>query len=218
MDLLRRFNQLAGRGGPGVADAVTPDVKYQLLADAQASVLTKIQSIIPRVLYGAPTAMTSADGGYTWTFGTDGDGYALFPVGKVQIYMDLTSVPFAPLRPGIDYLDEGTQIRMPNNTPWTGTLYFQGMTAPALMSASVQPVLQPPPARILIVIEAVRDFAESAARNEALVAAMDRRWDREFGPAMTAIRTHFRGHASPNGMRGGTVALPYGGNWSRFYG
>lgn len=195
-DLLLRFNRLSGRPS---ADAVTPATKYAYLADAQTSVLTKIAGIVPRVLYGAPTAMTSADGGIVWTFGTDGDGYALFPVGKVRIYRDLASVPSGPLTAGIDYLDEGTQIRMPNNAPWSGTLYFQGMAAPQLMSQTVQPVLQPPPARILIVIEAVRQFAESYARNPALIEMMDRRWAREWGPTLTMLRTHVRGLRAPGG-------------------
>ncbi len=189
-DLLAMFNRMAGRPS---SDAITDSSKYARLAEAQSSIITKIAGVAPKPLYGDPTLMTSSDGGYTFTFGLDGNGYPLFPTGKARIYIDLVSIPNAPLRPGVDYLDEGTQIRMPNNMPWGGTLYWYGITPPELMSATVQPVLQPPTARILIVIEAVREFAEEFGRNEKLMASMDRRWDREWGPTMTMIRTHFRG-------------------------
>lgn len=196
-DLLRRWNQKAGRPA---SDAITDESKYGWLADGQASVITKIAGIVPRVLYGAPTAMETADGGYTWTFGEDGNGYALFPMGKARIFMDLVSVPFAPLRPGIDYLDEGTTIRMPNNMPWSGTLYWYGIDPPEQLSETVQPVLFPPSARILIVIEAVRQFAQQFGRNNALEQAMDREWDNEFPPTMTMLRTHFRGGGALGSM------------------
>lgn len=189
-DLLTRFNVLAGRPA---ADSITNVQKYQFLSDAEQYVLTQIEGIVPRVLYGPPVQLVSADGGYTWTFGTDGDGYALFPSGKAGVYQDLSCIPDYPLIPGVDYLDEGTQIRMPNNTTWNGTLYWYGITPPQELSDTVQPILQPPASRILIVIEAVRSFAEAYDRNPGLVTAMTNKWNRTFGPQMTAIRTHFRG-------------------------
>lgn len=201
-DLLTRFNQLAGRPD---ADAIPDATKYQYLADAQQSVVAKIASIAPRVLYNPPTAMTTADGGYTFTFGTDGNGYPLFPMGKTGIFPSLVSIPDYPWQPGIDYLDEGVQIRMPNNRQWSGPLYWYGITPPQQMSATVQPVLQPPPARILIVIEAVRTFAEEFARNPALVSTMENKWANEFGPWMTQLRRHFRG-----GGLLGPLLVPWG--------
>lgn len=197
-DLLRRFNALAGRPP---ADAVTDAQKYGYLADAQDFVLTQIEGIVPRVLYGPPVQLVTADGGYTFTFGLDGDGYALFPSGKAGIFPSLDAIPSYPWVPGVDYLDEGTRIRMPNQTAWQGRLYWYGITPPQEISATVQPMLQPPASRILIVIEAVRQFAESYARNPDLASMMDRQWARTFGPQMTAIRTHFRG--SQQGVSGG---------------
>lgn len=201
-DLLSRWNRLAGRP---TADAMSNTEKYQRLADAQESVLSKIAGIVPNVLYGAPTAMTTADGGYTWTFGTDGNGYPLFPLGKAQIYQSLDAIPNYPWIPVRDYLDEGTQIRIPNNMQWSGTLYWRGITPPQEMSDTVQPILQPPSARILIVIEAVRTYAEEVDRNSGLADRMQAKWDSEFGPAMTMIRKHFRG------ARGlGPLTTPWG--------
>lgn len=198
-DLLARFNTLAGRP---VADTITDAQKYTYLAIAQDYVLTLIEGIVPRVLYGPPVQLVTTDGGYTFSFGNDGDGYPLFPSGKAQIYPNLDAIPDYPWVPGVDYIDNGTSIRMPNQTPWQQPLYWYGITPPQELSASVEPVIQPPTARILIAIEAVRAFAEAYDRNPGLVAAMDRQWGRTFGPTMTAIRTHFRGSMQATGRYG----------------
>lgn len=216
-DLLTRFNQLAGRPTPPQgSDAVLDSEKYQYLSDAQEFVLTQIESIVPRVLYGPPVQLVTTDEGYTFSFGTDGNGYPLFPSGKAGIFSDLSAIPDAPLIPGVDYLDEGTQIRMPNDTQWNSSpLYWYGITPPQALSDTVQPILQPPSARILIVIEAVRSFAESYARNPSLMDMMDRKWERTFGPQMTAIRLHFRGKRQTQTWRGyqpGFFTTPWGNN------
>lgn len=210
-DLLSRFNRTAGRPA---ADAITDATKYQIGAEAQQSVLAKIAGIAGRVLYGPPQQMTTSDGGYTFTYGLDGDGLPLFPLGKGGIFPSLNAIPDYPWTPGVDYLDEGTQIRMPNNMQWSGSLYWYGITPPAELSATNQPVIEPPAARILIVIEWVRIFAEDYDKNPGLVASMERRWDREFGPWMTQLRRHIRGGGrlgplvTPTGIGG-----PWGGGW-----
>src|ERR1700730_6964824 len=183
---------MAGRPS---ADAITDTVKYGLLADAQDAVMSRIAAICGKQQNQAPTAMSTADGGYTWTFGTDGNGYALYPLGA-RVYPTLTSIPDYPWTPGLDYLDEGTTIRMPNNMAWTGSLYWYGIVGPQAISASVQPVIQPPPARILIVIDAVRSFAEQFVRNGALIDQMEAKWAREWPDQMTAIRKHLRGNGT----------------------
>lgn len=190
-DLLSRWNTYAGR--PTTADAMGNPTKYQFLADAQQYVIDRIASIKPSVLYGAPTALTTADGGYTFTFGVDGNGYALFPMGKAGIFPSLQAIPNAPWQPGVDYLDEGTQIRMPNGRQWSGTLYWYGITPAQQMSAAIQPVLNPPPIRALIVLKAVADYARSAGRNSDMALTYEAQFEREFGPWMTQLRRHFRG-------------------------
>lgn len=215
-DLLTRFNAFAGRP---TTDAITSAQKYQRLSDAQEAVITEISTVAPKPLYGAPALMTTADGGYTYTFGTDGQGYALFPLGKTRIYPSLNAVPDYAWRPGVDYLDEGVQIRMPNNVPFAGPLYWQGITPPAAITAVVQPVLQPPSSRILIVIKAVESFAEEFLRNAALADQMRARWDREWPKNCTMIRRHFSG-ARPSGSVTGSVGgyggyggVGFGGGW-----
>jgi len=197
--LLTRFNSFAGRP---TTDSITDAAKYTRLADAECAVLTAIAAVTPRQLYGAPTAMTSADGGYVWTFGTDGDGYALFPLGSAAIFPSLAAVPDYPWQPDVDYLDEGTQIRMPNNTPWAGPLYWRGITQPAPISATQQPFIQPPPSRVLIVIKAVWSFAEEYVRSVDLATTMENRWNREWPKNVTMIRRHFRGGRSLGPLTG----------------
>jgi len=198
-DLLTRFNAYAGRP---TTDAITDPEKYQRLSDGQNAVLVEIANVVPRVLYGPPTAMTTADGGYTWTFGVDGNGYPLFPLGKASIYPNLDAVPDYPWQPGLDYLDEGTQIRIPNNIQWPGPLYWYGMTPPQAIAADVQPVIQPPPSRILIVIKGVQIFAEEYLRNAALTDQMQLRWDREWPKQAAMLRKHFRGSATLGPLTG----------------
>lgn len=209
-DLLTRFNALAGRP---TADAITDPQKYQRLADAQDTVVTKISGITKSAFPTAPAAMTSADGGYTWTFGTDGNGYALYPYGA-GVYPSLTAVPDYPWMPGVDYLDEGVRIRIPNNIAWSGPLYWYGVTPPQQISASVQPILQPPPARILIVVEAVRSFAEEYLRNAALADQMAGKFERAWGENMTLIRKHLRGNGRSRqiGFPVGIASIN-GGTW-----
>lgn len=189
-DLLTLFKQWAGRPE---ADSNAEAAYYNRLAKAQDKVFLYIMSTCPKILYGPPTAMTSDDGGSVWTFGTDDNGYPVFPLGNASLYTSLDAVPNYPLVPGQDYLDEGTQIRMPNNVPWSGTLYWYGAKAPAAITGSVQPTLQPPQARTLIVIQAVMDFAREWLRNPGLIDEMQSRWNQEWPMQITMMRKHFRG-------------------------
>lgn len=188
--LLTRFNQWAARP---TTDAITSAEKYQRLADAQDAVLTEIATVAAKVLYAAPFALTTSDGGYTFTFGSDGSSNANFMIGMTSIYPNLNAVPDYPWVPGVDYLDEGTRIRMPNNVPWSGSLYAYGLTMPAAISASQEPFIQPPQSRVLIVIRAVQSFAEEGNRNPALADRMAARWAREWPKNAVMIRKHFRG-------------------------
>lgn len=192
-DLLTRFNAYAGRP---VTDDITDATKYLVLADAQDQVVQQITGIVKTAMtVTAPTLMTTADGGLTYTFGTDGNGYALYPLAA-RIYPSLSAVPDYPWTPGLDYLDEGATVRMPNNTPWAGPLYWYGVSGPQQLSASVQPVLQPPPARILIVIQSVINFSRQYVRNGALVDEMTTMWNEVYPAQMVTIRKHLRGNGS----------------------
>lgn len=188
-DLLASFNLLAGRP---TTDTVTDPNKYIYLAQAQDEVILEIANICGRVLYGAPVQMTTADGGYTYTFGTDANGYPLFLLDG-HIYPYQNAVPSSPWVPGQDYLDEGITIRSLNYSPFTIAPWYYGIVTPALMSASVQPVIYPVRARLLVPILAVQRFAEAGRRDLALADRMADRWTKEWGTQSVAIRKHLRG-------------------------
>ena len=159
---LELFGRLASR--PSV-DEVTDITKYRFLAESQNRVIADIAARAPKVLVGAPIAMVTADS-KVFTFGTDASGFALFPMGNVRIFSTLSAVPDSPLEEGYDYLQEGTQVRIPNNNTYTGTLYWRGISPPADISASVQPSLFPEAARYLIVLDACRAFMQTLDRQD----------------------------------------------------
>jgi hypothetical protein len=160
-------------------------------------VIAKIMAVCPRVLYpkvayGSLPTLTTTDN-QVFTFGTDANLYPIFPGGKGGIYPSLTSIPDQPWREGRDYISEGTQIRIPNNGTYGGALYWYGVTNPADISATTQPALFPEASRELIVIEAVRQFAQEGLRNAALVDEMTNEWNEAWPTWCLVWRTQFRG-------------------------
>ena len=192
--LLSRFNDLSGR--PASGDSISDANKYVRLTDAQNAVIADAASRVPKAFYSkaasasTPT-LTSSDGGHLFTFGTDLNSDPLYPIGKVRIFPSLAAIPDSPWVEGIDYLNEGNQIRIPNNRTYSGTLYWRGI-APALdISSTNQPTLLPPPFRILIVYEAVRRYALEGKRDLPLAAAMQAEYDRTFPRYCLVLKTEF---------------------------
>lgn len=172
-NLLTLFNRYAGRpSGDSISDAD----KYSRLAQAQQTVRADLAARVPEpyyshAAYGSTPTLTTTDN-QVFTFGTDANGDPSFPVGKVNIYPSVNAIPDYPWQEGIDYLWEGNQIRIPNNRTYVGTLYWRGIAPMEEISSTVQPTLTPPPMRILIVIEAVRAFAQEGRRNTELADRM----------------------------------------------
>ena len=204
-DLLTRFNEWANR--PASNDTITDAQKYRRLSDGQDQVILECANLMGRILFSAPTQMTSSDGGYTYTYGTDGNGYATFPLAGF-IYPTENAIPAYPWVPQRDYLDEGTQIRGLYDAPISVAPWFYGIIQPQQLSASVQPVIQPTPSRVLIVIQAVKLFAEEGNRDVNLAATMAARWDEQWKRWATAIRKHLRGPRTLGPITGGV------GNWT----
>ncbi len=176
-DLLSLFNQKAFRPA---TDAITDAQKYARLAKAQNRVIALMAGVVPyslypKVAYGSIPTLTTTDN-QIFTFGTDSNGYPIYPMGKAGIYSNLNDIPDFPWAEGQDYISEGYQIRIPNNNSYTGTLYWYGIGQPADISASTQPSLFPEASRELIVIEAVRQFALEGVRNKELADAMRMEW------------------------------------------
>lgn len=138
---------------------------YAFLTEAQDEWFTHIASIAPDVLYGDPVVMTTTDNGLTYTFGTDADGDPIFPMGHIELR---SSPNGAVLHPTTDwgnvgdFLLEGDRIRFPNGsrrTFGTGGPVARFITPPNVISASVQPVLKPKQARMLLVYRALAKWA-----------------------------------------------------------
>lgn len=186
---LAEFNRLAGRPS---GDQVTTTQKYQRLAQAQQEVIGDVAAICPTALYrtGGPTATTTS-GGIVHTFGSDGQGHAVGPIGHVWIGRSTARYPDLDLIEGVDYDNEGTQIRMRNERV-ESTLYWNGIPTPADLSASQEPALRPAPARMLIVVKAVWSFAEEGAAEPALAEMMAQRYAREFQRHLITWKTQFR--------------------------
>lgn len=116
-----------------------------------------------------------------FTFGLDVANNPIVPFGNAQLYKRITDIPERPLRVGWDYFDEGTQIRLPRNRTYSGTIYYRGVVLPAAISGTENPHLIPSPANELTAIRAAQDFAESGnLRNAALADRMRVRWKERF--------------------------------------
>lgn len=217
-DLLTLFNRYAGR--PASGDSIADAAKYDRLAKGQTDVIADIIVRYPQCLYPTapyasfPTATNSGD--QIFTFGTDGQGYAVAPMGKTRIYPSLSAFPNDPWEPGVDYVIEGTQIRIPNNRTYSGTLYWYGIAVPTALASGVQSVLFPEPSRLLIVYKAVSEFASEANRNPALADRMDALYGRDFARWMTIWRNQFKGGGAlaPLGDFGPVTSSYYNGGWA----
>lgn len=207
-DLLLYFNQLAGRP---TTDAITPADKYLRLTRAQNRIVALMQGVAPwalypKVAYGSLPTLTTTDQ-QVFTFGTDSNGYGIFPMGKGGIYANLNDIPNNGWQEGRDYMREGTQIRIPNNGTYNGTLYWYGIGQPADITATDQPSLLPEASRELIVIEAVRSFSKEYTRNLPLAAEMQQEFDLLWPRYCLVWRTQFRSGGAVDWCTGLGLAL-----------
>lgn len=161
-DLLARCQRLTRV--PASTNFPTSTDWYAWMTDAQLAIKNDLAVEVPDAMMGAPTLMSSADGGYTYTFGTDAQSNAIFPIGKVQIYQSLASIPTSPYVPGQDYLMEGTQIRWTNNQKMPAP-YGRWVTPPLVIDGSTQPTI-PLQARMLIVYFACATYAASGGQQD----------------------------------------------------
>lgn len=186
------FNRYTGRLTSG--DTISDADKYVRLSEAQNRVVQDMFARVPNSLYphanDLPT-MTSVNGGNIWTFGTDPQGFAIAPMGKAKIFENQQSFPDFPWLEGMDYVNEGTQIRLTNGRTWSGTLYWYGITPPADITAAVQPSIVPPAFRDLIVFQAVQLYAEEAKRAPELAAIFANKYNERFRAACLAWKTQF---------------------------
>jgi hypothetical protein len=196
LDLLARLRFQLRR--PTSDESLTDAQAYQLLTDAQAELIQDVTSAgAGMLLLNTPTLMTTSDN-KVFTFGTDADGLPIVPMGKVGIYPSLSAVPDYPLMEGLEFLNEGKQIRIPNDRTYTGPLYWRGVSEPAPISATSAPTIGVPEGRRLLVWKAaelyatlgdLRDATTYAAKYQTGLLKLLYRLKTEFGPhgALTGL-------------------------------
>lgn len=205
---LRRYIRepaAATNGWPQDADL------YAFLTDAENAVKTDLAPRIPHVLL-QQTQLTTADGGLTYTFGTDAEGNAIYPLGQVEVFSQAADVPFYPLRPYEDFVAEGSKIRMPNAAPRTfptGGPVARFVPMTLKIDGSTNPTLQPIQARELIVIEAARRYGIASKQSELVGLAQQ-----DYATALQRLLTAFQTQYSTAGLAA-VRSHPWrrGGNW-----
>lgn len=162
--------------------------------------------------------LNSATANQVFTFGFNANGWPIMPMGKALILPSLASFPDFAWIEGLDYVNEGTQIRLTNNRTWTGNLYWYGVPQPTDITASVNPVIFPEGARELIVYRAVAMFAEEGEGNTTLADRMEARYQQAWGRWCGAWKTQFSDGGALGSVSGLRIAEGGGSinsqNWS----
>lgn len=203
-DILARCKLLARR--PPVDQAVPDASWYAWLTEAQAEVYPDIFSRFPDQGYSAPVLMTSTDSGKTYKFGTDADGGLVRAGGHAEIFPNLNAVPSSPLVAGEDFMWEGGLLRMPNNRTrsFNGGPYARFVLHPdAPISATVQPLLQPKHARMLLVYKALEQWASrpgSGARPDYYEQKYNKLLNKIFLEFATAYNGQGRSFGGSSGL------------------
>jgi hypothetical protein len=156
-DLLARCRDEAQE--PTVGTTTTAAQWYALLTASQHRVYRLFAMHVPHVLMSAPTAMTSSDSGYTYTVPS-----SVYPYGLAEIRHGRSGpllTPGAEFSNTADFVWEGNKIRIPHGVSRTfgNGLYIRYIAPPSSVSASVEPTLTPDWARVLLVFDAVREWA-----------------------------------------------------------
>lgn len=149
---------------------------YALLTEAQQHWFSVVATHAPEWLYGAPTLLTSSDGGYTYDFPS-----GVYPVGHIEV---LESTRGALLRPGpywdpgADYTPEGDKIRIccGRTRTFASGPYARYATMPGVIDASTEPTLEPKEARRLLPYRACALWAsQGGLRDPAFYLALEQK-------------------------------------------
>lgn len=189
-DCVRRMKVGLNRPATDGAFTVTTadDVLYDALTEAQDAMTKLIATYIPDCMISDPTAMVTADSGKTYTFGTDVDSARYFPLGNFSVFATRADIPDFPLLPGVDYLVEGTKIRMPNNTTRTfadGGPWAQTINASNVIASGTEPTI--PVICRLAMIEKAKSLV--APRVGLDSAAFDQDFNERWLEVLAAVRT-----------------------------
>ena len=157
-DCLARCKLLSGRDKLTSDASMTDANWYDLLTAGEAYWKPKLAGQYPYHMFGAPTQLTSSDGGVTYIFPNESAPLAV-EVYAALVRPRLVAGQFGD--PNADYVWEGSQIRMTTNTAraFASGPYARWVAAPTTINASTDPTLKPTFARQLLVCRAVIHWA-----------------------------------------------------------
>ncbi len=193
-DLLSRARALLNR--PDTDEGLTDAQLYVLLGDAQRRVMELLAFHCPESNYGAPTLLTTADSGATYTFGTDADGANICPIGHVELRESKTGAMIPPASEWdistLAFLFNSDTIRWPGQKTRTFSdgPYARFIATPGVLTAAVAPVLKPLYARELIVFDAAERAAVRLGTDPTPFGQM---FDSRFPEILATITTAFHG-------------------------
>jgi hypothetical protein len=192
-DLVAKFRRLADRPEDD-EDLQDTDI-YAYLTDAQIPEMEAIAARFPNVLMGAPVLMTSSDGGYTYTFGTDSEGSEIYPIGHCEVFAKLDGRELYGSTFGAyngDVVFEGSRVRIPagQTKSFDSGPYARYVSLPLTISASAEPTLQPKQHRNLILYRALIMWANTGGHRDP--RPYEQLYDRAWTAVVEALTTQYR--------------------------
>lgn len=186
------------------------------LTDAEIQVTGEISALFPRLLMSAPTLMTTADNGATYTIGSDDEGDAIHPFGHAEVYAQASNGQemYGSTYAGYngDFVFEGSKIRVPagNTRTFSSGPYIRYVGLPLAISASNEPSLQPKQLRQLIVFRALELWANTGGHRDPrpFREMYNRAWNGVNGGFLAMLSTQYRQS---------TEAAMAGIQWWRFW-
>lgn len=205
-DIVRRIKLRLNRPTTDQAFTVTTtdDVLYDFATEAQDRVVKLLATFAPDAMWTAPTALSTADSGKTFTFGTDVDAASIFAMGHYRVYDSRSAIPDNPLIAGIDFTVEGTLIRIPNNSTRAfsdgGTPWVQWVSPSNVVTSATQPTL-PKIARMAMISDGARRAAERLDQDPSKHEAS---FQSDWVEILAAIKTQANGKSASYSGRGRT--------------
>lgn len=222
-ELLSDFKFWANR--PDTDESLTDVQIYRLLTLAQQQEAMDLASRFPRMSMSAPTLMTTADNGKTYTLSTtDADGNTEMPFGHAEVYAtdpngrELYGSSYAAAAG--DVVFEGARIRIPAGVTQSfgSGPYIRYVPVPGTLNADNEPTMQPPFARQLIVFRALVLWANRGGMRDP--KPFQEMYDRAFDSVLRALATQYarQNDAAVSGIKWWRHWLSNGGMTSQVVG
>ena len=202
---------------PSGSEFPTDAEVYQWLGESQIDVFTRLSVFAPLACVIAPTQLTTADNGLTYTFATDSSLPTSFtdvyPIGVVKLYRTRNDIPDFPMIEGVEYLMEGNRIRMPDFVAFSGTApYYQCLTLPTALDGTTAPTLKPVQARELMIDLASMAYFRAVSDTESSNLWEDR-FNKDWSKWLGAIQAQYARSGSIAATH--TSQLPARHRWYR---